>query len=195
LPASSPDRSFWHRSGSIPASLDYLHGLGWEFVDGEEVPWPSSLARGPHAWEQIATFVLTGLLVLVLAISLRDALPRRRASTLAAALLGILGAALTTAAFRVDVPMLSGGDPETWNGWAHGIAFLSIIATGLLAPLAMAVALRGDASWRPIAAVSLAAAVLFVVFLVLPWGNATFLLAVVILFAWIAAVAARLRSF
>jgi hypothetical protein len=176
------------------ASLDYLHGLGWKFVGGEEVPWPSSLARGPHAWEQIATFVLTGLLVVALAVSLRGALPRRRASTLAAALLGILGAALTLAAFRVDVPMLSGSDPETWNGWAHGIAFLAIIATGLLAPLAMALAVRGAANWRPIAAVSLAAAVLFVVFLVLPWGNATFLLAVVIVFAWIAAVAARLRA-
>jgi hypothetical protein len=58
----------------------------------------------------------------------------------------------------------------------------------------MALALRGAASWRPIAAASLAAAVLFVVFLVLPWGNATFLLALVIVFAWIAAVAARLRA-
>jgi hypothetical protein len=104
-------------------------------------------------------------------------LPRRRVSTLAAALVGILGAALMLAAFRVDAPMLTGGDPETWNGWAHGIAFLAIIATGVLAPLAMALALRRDARWRPIAPLSLAAAVLFVVFLLLPWGNATFLLA------------------
>lgn len=58
----------------------------------------------------------------------------------------------------------------------------------------MALALRGDLSWRPIARISLAAAVLFVVFLLLPWGNATFLLALVALFAWIAAVAARLRA-
>jgi hypothetical protein len=28
------------------ASLDYLRPLGWEFVGGEQVPWPSSLARG-----------------------------------------------------------------------------------------------------------------------------------------------------
>lgn len=112
------------------ASLDYLHGLEWEFVGGEEVPWPSSLARGPHAWEQIATFVVTGLLVVLFAFSLRDNLPRRRAGSFAAALLGVLGAALMLAAFRVDVPMLRGEDPETWNGWAHGIGFLAIIATG-----------------------------------------------------------------
>jgi hypothetical protein len=41
------------------ASLGYLHQLGWEFVGGEQVPWPSSLARGPYGWAQIATFVIT----------------------------------------------------------------------------------------------------------------------------------------
>jgi len=69
----------------------------------------------------------------------------------------------------------------------HGIAFLLIIATGVVAPPAMAVAVRRDASWRPIMLVSLAAAVLFVFFLLLPWGNATFLMAIATLFAWIAA--------
>ena len=42
------------------ASLDYLQSLGWQFVGGEQVPWPSSLARGPFAWAQIATFALHG---------------------------------------------------------------------------------------------------------------------------------------
>jgi len=102
------------------------------------------------------------------------------------------------AAFPVDVPMLTGGQPETWHGWLHAIAFLLIIAMGVLAPMAMAMAMalaaRGDSSWRPTAPVSLATAVLFVVFLLLPWGNATFLMAVVTLFGWIAVVAARLRA-
>jgi hypothetical protein len=102
--------------------------------------------------------------------------------------------ALILAGFRVDVPMLSGGSPATWNGWVHGIAFLLIIATGVLAPLTMALAVRGDAGWRPIAVVSLAAGALFIVFLVLPWGNATFLLAIVTLFGWIAWVAVHLAT-
>jgi Ca2+/Na+ antiporter len=75
-----------------------------------------------------------------------------------------------------------------------GIAFFLIIATSVLAPLAMALAVRSDASWRPTALVSLAAAALFVVFLLLPWGNASFLMAVVTLFACSAVVAARLRA-
>jgi hypothetical protein len=176
------------------ASIDYLHQLGWEFVGGEQVPWPSSLARGPYGWAQVATFVATGLLIMILAIAVRDQLPHKRASGFAVLLLAMLGVALMLAAFRVDAPMLSGGDPETWNGWVHVTAFLLIIATGVLAPLTMALAVRSDPGWRPIAVVSVAASVLFVVFLFLPWGNASFLMAIVTLFAWIAAVAVRLAT-
>lgn len=140
------------------------------------VPWPSSLARGPYGWAQVATFVITGLLV-VLAIAVRDQLTRKRASSFAVMLLGLLGAALILAAFRVDTPMLRGGNPDTWHGWIHGIAFLLIIATGVLAPLTMALAVRGDPYWRPIRVVSIAASALFVVFLILPSGNASFLMA------------------
>jgi hypothetical protein len=114
------------------ASLDYLRGLGWEFVGGEQVPWPSSLARGPYGWAQIATFVITGLLIVILAVAVRDQLPRRRASSFAVVLLTLLGVALIPAAFRVDTPMLSGGNPATWHGWVHGIAFLLIIRPGCL---------------------------------------------------------------
>ena len=109
-------------------------------------------------------------------------------------MLTLLGVALMLAAFRVDAALLSGGRPATWHGWVHAIAFLLIIATGVLAPLTMAVAVRGDPSWRPVAVVSIAASALFIVFLILPWGNATFLLAIVTLFGWIAAVAARLAT-
>jgi MFS family permease len=78
---------------------------------------------------------------MVLAVALPDQLPHRRASGFAVVLLGLLGASLMLAAFRVDVPMLSGGIPA-WHGWVHGIAFLLIIAMGVLAPLTMALAAR-----------------------------------------------------
>lgn len=176
------------------ASIDYLKQLGWEFVGGEQVPWPSSLARGPYGWAQVATFAIAGVLIMILAIAVRDQLPHRRASSFAVVLLGLLGGALILAAFQVDVPMLTGGSPATWHGWVHAIAFLLIIATGVLAPLTMALAVRGDPSWRPIAVVSIAASALFLVFLILPWGNATLLLAIITVFAWIASVAVRLAT-
>lgn len=176
------------------ASLYYLHQLGWEFVGDGQVPWPSALARGPYGWAQVATFAITGLLIVILAVAVRDQLPRRRASSFAVVLITLLGVALMLAAFRVDAPMLNGGNPETWNGWVHGIAFLLIIATGVLAPLTMALAVRGDATWQPTAVASLAAGVLFVVFLILPWGNGSFLMAIVTLFAWFTAIAVRLAT-
>jgi len=58
----------------------------------------------------------------------------------------------------------------------------------------MALAARSAASWRPLAVASAAASGLLVVFLRLPWGNASFLMAIVTLFAWIAAVAVRLAT-
>ena len=64
----------------------------------------------------------------------------------------------------------------------------------MLAPLTMALAVRRDPDWRPIAVVSVAASALFVVFLILPWGNASFLLAIITVFAWIAAVAVSLAT-
>jgi hypothetical protein len=45
----------------------------------------------------------------------------------------------------------------------HVLAFLLIIATGMLAPLTMVLAVRGDPSWRPTAVLSLAAGVLFTI--------------------------------
>jgi hypothetical protein len=176
------------------ASTGYLRQLGWEFVGGEQVPWPSSLACGPYGWLQVATFVITGLLITVLALAVRDQLPLRRARSFAVLFLALLGVALMLAGFRVDVPMLSGGNPATWHGWVHGIAFLLIIAMGVLAPLAMALAVRGDPGWRPIMVVSVAAGALFIVFLLVPWGNASFLLAIVTVFMWLAWVAARLAT-
>jgi Protein of unknown function (DUF998) len=125
-------RAVLHDFGGIDswASIDFLHRLGWEFVGGEQVLWPSSLARGPYGWVQVATFVITGLLIVVLAIALRDQLPRKRASSFAILLLGLLGVALILAAFRVDTPMLRAGNPDMWHGCIHRIASLLIIRWG-----------------------------------------------------------------
>jgi hypothetical protein len=45
----------------------------------------------------------------------------------------------------------------------HPVEFLLIVAMRVVAPLRMALAVRGDPSGRPIAVVSLAASVLFIV--------------------------------
>ena len=55
-------------------SGDHLYGLDWEFVGGGQDARPSSLARGPYGWAQVATFVVTGLLIVILAGAVREQL-------------------------------------------------------------------------------------------------------------------------
>lgn len=94
--------------GTVLLALSWIEHLGqpwlpssaWlEFVGGEQVPWPSSLARGPYGWAQVGTFATTGLLIAALAVAVRDELPHRRASSFAVVLLALLGVALLLAAF------------------------------------------------------------------------------------------------
>jgi hypothetical protein len=59
----------------------------------------------------------------------------------------------------------------------------------------MALAVQGNPGWRPIGVNSVAASGLLVVFLLLPWANASFLVAIVTVCAWITAVAARLATY
>jgi hypothetical protein len=75
------------------ASLDYLHSLGWEFVGGEQVPWPSLLARGPYGWAQVANY------------GPADCDPRRRGARSCAAQTGeqFCGRAARTARGGADV--------------------------------------------------------------------------------------------
>ena len=191
--------AFWRDRSSISvglntwASIDYLQNLGWEFVGGAQVPWPSSLARGPYGWAQVATFVITGLMIVILAVAVRDVLPRRRASSFAVVLLALLGVALILAAFRVDTPMLRGESPHLERLGArdgvpvdhrHGCSRASRNGSrGARRPKLAAYRDRFPA-----------ACALFVAFLLLPWGNASFLLAIVTLFSWLAAVAVRPAS-
>ena len=77
-------------------------------MGGEQVRWPSSLARGPYGWPLVGTFGFTGLLILVLAAAVRDELPRSRASAVAVGLLALLRVALILPASGADVPMLHG---------------------------------------------------------------------------------------
>jgi hypothetical protein len=129
------------------ASLGYLHQLGWEFVGSEQVPWPSSLTHGPYGWAHVATFAITGLLIVVLAIAVRNQLPHRRASSFAVSLLGI---ALIPTAFMDDTAMLKGGNSDTWHGWIHGIVPVDH-RDGRAGTARAGSAVRGDRSWRPIA--------------------------------------------
>lgn len=175
-------------------SRDFLHSIGWRLFGGESLPYPSCLALGPHGWMQVVAFAVTGLLVVIFAIGLRRAIPRRPSAIVATTLLVLFGTAIATSSARVDWTSVHGGDPSTPNGWIHGISFVVALPSILLATCVLGLALRGDRRWRPFAVASPLVGVALVLSLVGgPHGQATFLVFLAILFGWIAALALRLR--
>jgi Protein of unknown function (DUF998) len=175
------------------ASLDFLRGLGWQLVGGKDIPWPSSLAAGPYGWVQIAAFLLAGILTLLFGLGLRRALPARRWSTVAVTLVIVAGAGIAASAFPVDATMIDSGNASTWHGWIHGIAFLVVLPSILLAPITTALAVRHKARWRGRCWLSLAATPAMIALLVGPLGNAGFYFFLAVAFGWIAVIADRMR--
>ena len=175
------------------ASLDFLHGIGWQLIGGKDIPWPSSLAVGPYGWVQITAFLLAGALTVLFGLGLRHGLPARRWSTTAVVLTITAGTAITASAFPVDATMINTGQASTWHGWIHGIAFLVVLPSILLAPIMTALAVRGDPRWRGLMTLSFAATPVMIALLATPLGNAGFYLFLTVAFGWIAAIASRLR--
>lgn len=141
---------------------DELHALGWTALDHHGVPWPSALAVGAHGWFMCAAFACTGAALLFLAVALWRRLPRRRASTVAAAAVGLTGAGLLAAALPLDRPAGDPGELESWiSSWHAGVHTAGFAIAGLAGVAAAAwhaAATRSRAS--AIVAVALVAALL-----------------------------------
>ena len=93
----------------------------------------------------------------------------------------------------VSIMVASTGNASTWHGWIHGIAFLVVLTSILLAPIATAVAVRHDPRWRGLRGLSFAATPTMIALLAAPLGNAGFYLFLAAAFGWIAVIAGRLR--
>jgi hypothetical protein len=89
-------------------------------------------------------------------------------------LLGLFGLSIAASSARVDWTMVDGGNPSTPNGWVHGLAFGGVLLSGFPATVVLGLAL--------------------ILCLILgPHGQASFLVFLAILFAWITALALRQR--
>lgn len=175
------------------ANIDFLHGLGWRLVGGADVPWPSVLALAPHGWIQIATFAVTGALLLVFADGLRAMLPRTRPARVAGWATTAFAVAFAASAAPTDWATARGADPDTWYGRVHGLAFLAMLASVLLAMVLLGIGVRRIPNWRPLALASPLAAVALIVALIFgPHGQAAFVVTLVVIFGWVAALGSRL---
>lgn len=165
----------------------------------------SLLSNGDLGWIQITSFVVTGLLVVACAVGMRRALHRGRGGTWGPLLVGAYGVGLVVAgAFVADPafgfpPGTPQGAPDvvSWHGLLHfiaaGVGFFSLIAATFV--FARRFAGLGQRGW---AAYSVTTGVIFfAAFAGIASGsgsagvNVAFGVAVVLAWAWISVIAAR----
>jgi hypothetical membrane protein len=162
----------------------------------------SLLANGELGWIQVANFTVTGAMLVAFAVGLHRALAGGRGGRWAPRLIAAFGVgmALSALVFRADPAQgFPPGAPEqpelTWHGALHypvaGIAFLSlVVACFVLASRFVAEGRRGWAAFSRVAG-----AVFLVGFAGLSasagaaWSVVGFIVALVVVFAWISAVA------
>ncbi len=114
----------------------------------------SSLSLSSQGWEQIANFIVCGLLIFGFSFALRRGLGPGKGATAASVLLGLFGLGLVVAGIFVTDPNLGYppgahmGGLQTLHGTIHGLAGLFDFATLGLAALILARRFAGDPAWK-----------------------------------------------
>lgn len=128
---------------------DFLLSLGWHPIDAPTFDWPSGLAFGKHGWIMTATFIISGLIMILFAYRLFLDLKRSAASKLGAALMAFAGLFLAALAFTADPTIRD--YPATWHGPLHDMAFVFLGLTLFPAMIFLGFAFRSDPHWKSLA--------------------------------------------
>ena len=127
----------------------------------------SQLALGPWGFVQIATFLVTGVLVIGAARGLRGALGPGRGTVWGPRLLAGFGTGMLIAgvfvadpAFGFPVGTPDGPGPISWHGALHGVGFMVAMVSwaAAMVVLALGFTARGDRAQAAVCAVALMAA-------------------------------------
>jgi hypothetical protein len=114
----------------------------------------SQLSLSDQGWEQIANFLVCGLLVLAFAVGLRHMWRGGRGATWGPILLGVFGLSLIAAGIFVTGPALgyppgaSLSSQESWHSTLHGLAGLGAFGSLAAACFVLARRFGGDPQWR-----------------------------------------------
>ena len=170
------------------AQYDFMIGIGWRPLEDPAGAWPSGLALGPYGWAQVLNFVVSGLLLMLLAVGLHCTAVSGHGSRIGPILLFVAGAAMALMGFNTD-PILRVG-PRTLHGLVHDLAFTIFVLSLLSALFFLWRSLRRDAPWRGHARYTLATGVIATLLIFLP-GVAYYLFIAVVL-VWMEVTAIQL---
>ncbi|GAA4572831.1 DUF998 domain-containing protein [Planotetraspora kaengkrachanensis] len=191
-------------AGPIYVLVSVIEGLTREGFDFSRHAW-SLLANGDLGWIHVADLVVSGLMTIAFAVGLGRCLRPGRGAIWAPRLVGVYGASMVAAgAFRADpalgfpVGAPAGAAEVTWHGTLHlvsgGIGFACLIVACFV--VGSRFAREGRGGW---AAFSRATGVLFLAGFAgiasgggSVWINLAFTAAIVLVCAWISAVALHL---
>jgi hypothetical protein len=111
----------------------------------------SELALSDRGWEQIANFLVCGVLCVAFAFGLRRVWRAGRASVWGPRLVGVFGLGLVAAGVFVTDPARGypagaplKGDPQTWHGMLHGINALVVFPVLIAACFVLARRFAGE---------------------------------------------------
>ncbi len=175
--------------GLTIAQYDFLIGLGWRPLKDPAGAWPSGLALGPYGRVQTLNFVVSGLLLMILAVGLHRGTTDGLGSPIGPALLFVAGTAMAFMGFETDPIRRTG--PRSWHGFVHDASFVVFALALLVSLFFLWRRFNRDVRWRGHARYTLLTGVLGTSLLLLP-GAAYYLFLVVIL-AWVEVTAIRLK--
>ena len=167
---------------------DFMIGIGWQPLEDPAGAWPSGLALGPYGWAQVLNFVVSGLLLMLLAVGLYCTAASEHGSRIGPTLLFVAGEAMALMGFNTD-PILREG-PRTLHGLVHDLAFALFVLCLLSSLFFLWRNLRRDAPWRGHARYTLATGVIATLLISLP-GVAYYLFIAVVL-TWMEVTAIQL---
>lgn len=128
---------------------DFLLSLGWHPINDPTFDWPSGLALGRYGWIMTATFIVSGLIMILFAIRLFLDLKRSRASQVGSTLMAFAGLFLAALAFTTDPTIRD--YPSTWHGRLHDLSFVLLGLTLFPAMIVLGFAFRADERWKNLA--------------------------------------------
>lgn len=125
---------------------DFLRGLGWHPINDPTFDWPSGLALGPYGIVMTATFIISGLLIALLALRLKADLKPAATSQAGSVLLVLSGLALASLAFTTDPTIRS--TPATWHGRLHDLSFVLLGLTLFPSMIVLGFVFQQNGSWK-----------------------------------------------
>ena len=163
-------------------------GIGWHPLTNPAGAWPSGLALGPYGLAQVASFVVSGLLLAFFSLGLHLGTREGHGSPLGPGFLFVAGTAMALMGFETE-PIRRIG-PRSLHGLIHDAAFAIFVLSFLAALLLLWRRFEWDPRWRGHARYTLATAILAVLLLLLP--GVAYYLFILTLLAWIEVTAMRL---